>query len=273
MTHSSIRTTTPFDEYVRETILSRYDFGSGSLSIVQDNARTCSTSKNISSKKSQNMNMNKNENASRCPCRWGSPSSVHAINDDDVLQSQNTTNSNTSRSPGRWSNGIADFKGKAEDIDQHLSPTSITSVTKNLTAALAKDPSIYSQITSHADIIRSTPKDHTGRWSNGIADFKRKAEDIDQHLFVSSTTSVTKNLTATLAKEISLSNDDIIGSLPRDHTGLRLYSSLNTITITDPRHGLIRPQRIPSYDYLNCRRNRQGLPKNGGQNFRWSVKV
>ena len=323
------------DEYVRKTILSRYDFASGALSIVQDNARTCyctppsqqqamsgkklknnnrrrkKKSKNYLSSKKSSQNRNKNENASRRPCRWGSSSSssVHAINDEG-LQSQHTTNSNNRRSPGRWSNGIADFKGK-EEVDQHLFATATTNVMKNLTAALAKDLSLSSQIkTSHAlndDEGRLQSQQHTttnsnnnrrspGRWSNGIADnnFKGKTEELvdQQHLFATATTTsvVMKNLTAAAllamkdpslsSSQITTSHADIIRSLPLplDHTtGQRQScSSLsNAITTTyDPRHSLIRPERTPSYEYLNCTRRHshsRGHSKNGGQNFQWVI--
>jgi len=112
------------------------------------------------------------------------------------------------------------------------------------------------------------------RWSSGIVHGNKDAKLVD-HRF-STSKSVAQSLTAALARDLKLSpnmSHAEISPFPRDaRSGQRKSLSLNSI---DPRHDLIRPERIPSIECLAGRQHslrttkNQQQAQNGERNFRW----
>jgi len=174
------------DEYVRKTILSKSDFGSGAPSIIQDNARACTPppqttiekkKKNSRRRKSKSIfpkaTMNgssKNKNTATDQYQWESSSSAFSTDEFPL----HTANSNR-RSQGRWSNGILDFKIEQEvnhrfcingSSYNYSSSSAARTVVQNITAALAKDIS-FSSHTSLAD-SQSMSRDHSTQRSSSL---------------------------------------------------------------------------------------------------------
>lgn len=123
------------------------------------------------------------------------------------------------------------------------------------------------------DSTRRSPQE---RWSNGIVDVVKNSNLKDNRSHNRSV--VAKSLTVALARDLNISAKTQGGhgsNFQRDDAQGPRSSSLNSIQ-TNPQHGLIRPERIPSNECLSWNsqefRTRQTIKsqrmaQNG--NFQW----
>lgn len=174
------------DEYARETILSKSDFGLGAPSSIQDNAWACTPppqttiekkKKNSRRRKSRSISpkatinrSSKNKNTAAGQYRWELSSAAFTTEEFPL----HTANSN-GRSQGRWSNGILDFKIEQKVNHRfcnngcsynYSSSSAARTVVQNITATLTNDlsPSSHNSLADSQSISR----DHSTQRSSSL---------------------------------------------------------------------------------------------------------